>query len=523
MTWSRRLPGPWGTHVMAMESLSEHERLDIEATSTVERTPSSTTSRRWTGRRPGPRRPGPQLQWLMLSPRTSRRDRRPRRGRAGSRRHEPRPGSLPASCREMRYERGITGVHSRGEGAWVERAGVCQDFAHITVGALRSLGVPARYVSGYLVPRRRHGGGDQHGREPRVGRVLGQRVGRRPDQRHRRRQRPSSSPRRDYEDVPPFKGIYSGRARLARGERRHHPAGLTLAARGRARGGIAARCAPGIPLTRHDCTQDLRRAHPRVQMNVHDSSASPACSRPPATSTSRACPRPSAPRSPTSSSSTPAPSARTPTTSSTATSAACGPPRQPASGIAVGGCMAEGPRDDRHALGRRGLRHPQHRQPPPCSTVRGTTSGPRSRSSSRSRPSRRPCRPGATRPSPAGCRSRWAATTPARSASSRACAARSRTVDPARCSPRSRPSSRRGVVEITLLGQNVNTYGVEFGDRLAFEKLLRACGEVEGLEQVLPRARTRRRSPTTSSPRWPRRPTSCRACTCRCSPAPTAC
>ncbi|MGW4638729.1 tRNA (N6-isopentenyl adenosine(37)-C2)-methylthiotransferase MiaB [Sphaerisporangium sp. NPDC004334] len=41
-----------------------------------------------------------------------------------------------------------------------------------------------------------------------------------------------------------------------------------------------------------------------------------------------------------------------------------------------------------------------------------------------------------------------------------------------------------GVLEITLLGQNVNTYGVEFGDRLAFGKLLRACGDVEGLERV---------------------------------------
>ncbi|MET9065330.1 tRNA (N6-isopentenyl adenosine(37)-C2)-methylthiotransferase MiaB [Streptosporangium sandarakinum] len=42
----------------------------------------------------------------------------------------------------------------------------------------------------------------------------------------------------------------------------------------------------------------------------------------------------------------------------------------------------------------------------------------------------------------------------------------------------------QGVLEITLLGQNVNTYGVEFGDRFAFGKLLRACGDVEGLERV---------------------------------------
>jgi tRNA-2-methylthio-N6-dimethylallyladenosine synthase len=42
----------------------------------------------------------------------------------------------------------------------------------------------------------------------------------------------------------------------------------------------------------------------------------------------------------------------------------------------------------------------------------------------------------------------------------------------------------QGVVEVTLLGQNVNTYGVEFGDRLAFGKLLRACGGIDGLERV---------------------------------------
>ena len=42
----------------------------------------------------------------------------------------------------------------------------------------------------------------------------------------------------------------------------------------------------------------------------------------------------------------------------------------------------------------------------------------------------------------------------------------------------------QGVIEVTLLGQNVNTYGVEFGDKLAFGKLLRACGQIEGLERV---------------------------------------
>jgi tRNA-2-methylthio-N6-dimethylallyladenosine synthase len=41
-----------------------------------------------------------------------------------------------------------------------------------------------------------------------------------------------------------------------------------------------------------------------------------------------------------------------------------------------------------------------------------------------------------------------------------------------------------GVIEVTLLGQNVNSYGVEFGDRGAFGKLLRAAGQINGLERI---------------------------------------
>jgi tRNA-2-methylthio-N6-dimethylallyladenosine synthase len=47
-----------------------------------------------------------------------------------------------------------------------------------------------------------------------------------------------------------------------------------------------------------------------------------------------------------------------------------------------------------------------------------------------------------------------------------------------------RALAAEGVLEVTLLGQNVNSYGVGFGDRLAFSKLLRACGDIEGLERV---------------------------------------
>jgi len=47
-----------------------------------------------------------------------------------------------------------------------------------------------------------------------------------------------------------------------------------------------------------------------------------------------------------------------------------------------------------------------------------------------------------------------------------------------------RALAAEGVIEVTLLGQNVNSYGAEFGDRQAFGKLLRSCGEVDGLERV---------------------------------------
>ena len=53
--------------------------------------------------------------------------------------------------RELRYESRSTDIHTPASQALQERRGVCQDFAHILIACLRSLGLPARYESGYLL------------------------------------------------------------------------------------------------------------------------------------------------------------------------------------------------------------------------------------------------------------------------------------------------------------------------------------------------------------------------------------
>lgn len=113
----------------------------------------------------------------------------------------------------VEYMHGITGVHSTASEAWEARKGVCQDITHITLGALREVGIPARYVSGYLHPRpsaevgeavtgESHAwvewfAGEWQGFDPTNNIEIGDRhvlVGR----------------GRDYNDVPPLRGVYAG-------------------------------------------------------------------------------------------------------------------------------------------------------------------------------------------------------------------------------------------------------------------------------------------------------------------------
>jgi len=51
------------------------------------------------------------------------------------------------------YKKGITNVETKVDEIWKFKAGVCQDFAHVLLVMLRIVGIPARYVSGYICPK----------------------------------------------------------------------------------------------------------------------------------------------------------------------------------------------------------------------------------------------------------------------------------------------------------------------------------------------------------------------------------
>jgi transglutaminase-like putative cysteine protease len=52
---------------------------------------------------------------------------------------------------DFRYDSTVTDATTPVDRVFEMRAGVCQDFAHVAIAAMRSLGLPARYVSGYLL------------------------------------------------------------------------------------------------------------------------------------------------------------------------------------------------------------------------------------------------------------------------------------------------------------------------------------------------------------------------------------
>lgn len=123
---------------------------------------------------------------------------------------------------QFTYKPGATHVHSSIEDCLITRTGVCQDFSHLLIALLRYRGIPARYVSGYLVPRQSLdaksamenviGGQASHAwvqaNIPDIGWIgLDPTVGYFVDEQHILVARG-----RDYGDVPPVRGVYKGHA-----------------------------------------------------------------------------------------------------------------------------------------------------------------------------------------------------------------------------------------------------------------------------------------------------------------------
>jgi transglutaminase-like putative cysteine protease len=114
---------------------------------------------------------------------------------------------------QLTYVTGATGVHTSAIEAWDGGQGVCQDFAHLSLTLLRSMGIPARYCSGYLHPNPDAGigttlAGESHawveywtgswqGIDPTIGWPVGER-------------HVLVAKGRDYGDVAPLKGMYNG-------------------------------------------------------------------------------------------------------------------------------------------------------------------------------------------------------------------------------------------------------------------------------------------------------------------------
>jgi transglutaminase-like putative cysteine protease len=209
----------WGTEVTAFDLHRPHTELAVTATSVVD-TGDAVAPVRTAGwdklAAEGLRDRCAEM--LEHTARVSPDRRLARTARALRRGAEPADAVL-AACRwvheRLAYRAGATGAHTTAAQAWEAGAGVCQDFAHLTLLLVREMGVPARYVSGYLLPRADAAvdetvRGQSHawieawtggwwGYDPTNDIPVGHR--------HVR-----VAVGRDYADVPPLKGVYAGGA-----------------------------------------------------------------------------------------------------------------------------------------------------------------------------------------------------------------------------------------------------------------------------------------------------------------------
>jgi transglutaminase-like putative cysteine protease len=157
--WAYTYRDYWGSQVTAFEVLDPHHSLTVTASATVhtDRSPQPGPVMSWEQLRSDevadlhteylalPERVAPTTDLVVLA------------GEIADASATPGEAAREVCSliyREVKYLSGSTTVDAFAAHSWAERSGVCQDVAHITIGALRSMGIPARYVSGYLHPSR---------------------------------------------------------------------------------------------------------------------------------------------------------------------------------------------------------------------------------------------------------------------------------------------------------------------------------------------------------------------------------
>ena len=216
-TRSYRYVDYWGTAVTAFDLHAPHTELEVTSSSVVETDKGEL--------------PDEKVSWDDLASETviDRFDEvlsathytpaSKRIGRVGqniAKEHDPLEAVVAAANwvhSELDYVPGTTGVHSSGIDALREGKGVCQDFAHLTLILVRSMGIPARYVSGYLHPKPKAPVGDTIDGQSHawVQAWTGGWWNYDPtNDSDINEQYVSVGVGRDYSDVSPLKGVYSG-------------------------------------------------------------------------------------------------------------------------------------------------------------------------------------------------------------------------------------------------------------------------------------------------------------------------
>jgi transglutaminase-like putative cysteine protease len=156
--WTYTYRDYWGSQVTAFEVLDPHTSLTVTATATVQtdRTPAGPPVLSWDQLRE-PRTADTHTEYLALPERV-----RPTDDLLEAAHDIAARSAVPGEAareicalvhREVKYVSGSTSVDAYAAHSWSARRGVCQDMAHIAIGAMRSVGIPTRYVSGYLHPR----------------------------------------------------------------------------------------------------------------------------------------------------------------------------------------------------------------------------------------------------------------------------------------------------------------------------------------------------------------------------------